>query len=116
MPDLNSVPNLLGSLRASEDLHISGSRRYRRHANSPAGFIRSRIGALFIPVSDRSALLYPRRLRGIEPPVALFDAASPLVSGDGDADMVRPGPLACSGDLLLGLAVCQGKHLIAEGR
>jgi hypothetical protein len=31
----------------------------------------------FNPVSDRGALLRPRRPRGVELPVALFDAVSP---------------------------------------
>jgi hypothetical protein len=30
--------------------------------------------------------------------------------------MVRTSALACSGDFLLRLAGCQGKHLIAEAR
>ena len=81
---------------------------------APAGFYQGRSAFLYIPVSDRGGL--HRRLRSVQLSAAVFDAASPLVSGDGDADMVRAGPLACSGDLLLGLAVCQGKHLIAEGR
>jgi len=67
-------------------------------------------------VSDRSALSRLRRLRGVEPAVALFDPAGPLVPGDGGADMVRASPLAFSGDLLLRLAGCQGKDLIAEIR
>src|SRR6202035_884978 len=67
-----------------------------------------------MPVSDHGALLRPRRLRGVELPIALFDAASPLVPGNGAADMVRASPLACSGDFLLRLAACQGKDLIAE--
>jgi hypothetical protein len=79
----------------------------RRHSES--------VGALFIPVSNRGALHRPRRLRGIELAVAQFDAASPLMPGNDDTDMVRAGPLACSGDFLLRLAVCQG-DLIAEGR
>jgi DDE family transposase len=62
--------------------------------------------SFFIPVSERAALLRPRRLRGVELPVALFDAASPLVPGNDDADMVRASPLACSGDFLLRLAGC----------
>ena len=57
-----------------------------------------------------------RRLRGVELPVALFDAASPLVPGNGGADMVWASPLACSGDFLLRLAACQSKDLIAEAR
>ena len=70
----------------------------------------------FFPVSDRGALHRLRRLCGVELPVALCDAASPLVPGNDDADMVRASPLACSDDFPLRLAVCQGKHLIAEGR
>jgi len=41
--------------------------------------------------------------------IALSDAASPLVPGNDDTDMVRASPLTCSGDFLLCLAVCQGK-------
>src|SRR5690242_5076173 len=67
-------------------------------------------------VSDRGALLGPRRLRGVELAVALFDAASPLVPGNDDTDMVRASPLACSSDFLLRLATCQGKNLFAEAR
>jgi len=66
------------------------------------------VGALFIPVSDRGAVHSLRRLRGVELAVALFDAASPPVPGNDDTDMVRASPLACSGDFLLRLAVCQG--------
>src|SRR5438045_2172817 len=36
------------------------------------------------------------RLRGVELPVALFDAASPLVPGDGGADRVRASSLAAA--------------------
>jgi hypothetical protein len=43
----------------------------------------------FIPLSHRGALHRFRRPRGVERPVALFDAASPLVAGNGGADMVR---------------------------
>ena len=60
--------------------------------------------------SDSGASLRPGR---VEFPVALFDAASALVPSDDDADMVRAGSLACSGDFLLSLAGCQGKDLIA---
>ena len=78
-------------------------------------------GARFIParfalLSDRSALLYSRRLHGIEPPVTLFDAASPLVPGNRGADMVRARALAYSGDFLLRLAGCQSKDLITQVR
>jgi hypothetical protein len=74
------------------------------------------VGRLFIPVLDRGALHRTSRLRGVELPVALFDAASPLVPGNDDTDMVRASPLARSGDFLLRLAGCQGKDLIPEGR
>jgi hypothetical protein len=37
-----------------------------------------------------------------------------LKRGDGGADMVRAGSLACSGDFLLRLAICESKHLITE--
>jgi hypothetical protein len=55
-------------------------------------------------------------LRGIELPLALLDAASPLVPRNGSADMVCASALASSGDFLLRLAGRQGKHLIAEAR
>ena len=69
-----------------------------------------------LSVSDRGALLRRRGLRGIELPITLLDAASPLVPGNDDADMVRASALAGSGDFLLRLAVCQGKDLFTEGR
>jgi hypothetical protein len=61
-------------------------------------------GARFIPLSHCGVLHHLRCLRGVEFPVALFDAASPLVAGDGGADMVRASSLAHSGDFLLRLA------------
>src|SRR5215469_5968485 len=70
----------------------------------------------FILASDRRALFHARRLRAVELPVALFDAARPLVSSDGDADMVRASSLASGGDFLLRLAGCQGEDLIPQGR
>src|ERR1700719_2855136 len=57
-----------------------------------------------------------RRLRGVEFPVALFDAANALVPGNGGADMIWASALACSGDFLLRLTACQGKDLICELR
>src|SRR3984893_9127540 len=66
----------------------------------------SRPALIFIPVSERGALLHPRRQRGGQLPVALLDAARPLVPGNDDADMVRASPLACRGDFLLRLAGC----------
>ena len=68
-----------------------------------------------IPLSHRGVLHRPRRLRGVELPIALFDAASPLVAGNRGADMVRASSLACTGDFLLRLAICQSEHLISKG-
>jgi len=70
----------------------------------------------FIPVSDPGALHGPRRLHRVELSVALFNAASPLVPREGHANMVWAGAFACGGDLLLRLAVCQGKDLIVEAQ
>jgi hypothetical protein len=75
-----------------------------------------RLAIFLIPVSDRSALLCPRSLRGVEFPVALFDAASALVPGNGGADMVRASSLACDGNFLLRFAGCQGKDLVIKAR
>ena len=72
-------------------------------------------GGLFIPLSRRGAPHRLRRLRGVELPVALFDAACSLVPRNGATDMVRASSLACSGDFLLRLAICQSKHLFAKG-
>jgi hypothetical protein len=55
-------------------------------------------------------------VRGIELPVALFDAAGPLMPANGGTDMVRASALACCGDFLLRLAGCQSKNLIVEAR
>jgi hypothetical protein len=77
---------------------------------------RNKTDAVFVPVLGRRGLGLLRRLRRIEPPVALFDAAGSFVPGDGDADMVGANPVACRGDFLLRLAVCQGKDLVAEAR
>jgi hypothetical protein len=73
-------------------------------------------GDLIHPGVRSRALLRPPRLRGVGLPVALFDAAGPLVPGNGGADMVGASPLTCSGNFLLRLAACQGKDLIAEAR
>jgi hypothetical protein len=67
-------------------------------------------------VSDRGALRRLSRLRRVELPFALFNAASPLVPGEGGADMVWASAFASGGDLLLRLAGCQGKDLIVEGQ
>jgi hypothetical protein len=61
-------------------------------------------------------LLRSRRQRGVELPVALLDAASPLVPGNRGADMVRASPFARRGNFLLRLAACQGKDLIVQAR
>src|SRR6516165_4716228 len=66
--------------------------------------------------SNRSVVLRRRRLRRVELPVALLDAASPLVPGNRGADMVRTSALACRSDFLLCLASCQGKNLIVEAQ
>ena len=75
---------------------------------------RSQLSATLM--SDGGALPHPGRLSRVEFPVALFDAASPLVPGDDDANMVRASALACSGDFLLRFAGCQGKDLIPQRR
>ena len=67
-------------------------------------------------MSDDGVLLRPRRLYGVELFIALFDAASPLVPGNGGADMVRASVFAGSSDFLLRLAGCQSKDLIAQVR
>jgi hypothetical protein len=71
-------------------------------------------GVLFILKSDRGGLLRHRHPYGVELCVALFDAASPLVPGNGGTDMIRASALACSGDFLLRLAGCQSKNPIAQ--
>jgi len=43
---------------------------------------------------------------GVEFPVALFDAASPFVSGNYDPDVVGASALVCSRDFLLRFASC----------
>src|ERR1700756_2651375 len=68
-----------------------------------------------VGISTRSVLPL-RRLPCVEPPLTLFDAASPLVPRDDDPDMVRASAFACSGDFLLCLAGCQGKDLVAQTR
>jgi AraC-like ligand binding domain len=50
----------------------------------------------------------------VEFPIALFDAARPLVVGKGGADMVGASALACSSDFLLRLAGCQRQDLVAD--
>jgi hypothetical protein len=89
---------------------------HRGHPNPPAGSFRSRAALCASPVSDRGGLRRLHRPRGVELPVAIFNATSPLVPRNNHADMVRASAFACRGDLLLRLAVCQGKDLIAEGQ
>ena len=67
-------------------------------------------------VSDRSALFCSCRLRDVEFSIPLFDAAGPLMPGNGGADVVRASALARSGNLGLRLAVCEGKNLIIKAR
>ena len=71
-------------------------------------------GSRLYPVLGRSVLLRPSRMRGVELPVTLFDAAGSLVPRKRSADMVWAGALACSGNFLLRLAGCQSKNPIAE--
>src|ERR1700751_5752596 len=81
---------------------------FRRVWRTPPG------GLPFRMVSDRRALLRSARVRGVKLPVALLDAASPPVSGNRNADMVRANARAGRRDFLLGLAGCEGKNLIAQ--
>ena len=74
------------------------------------------VGWRLLIVLDRGALLRSLRVRGIELPVALFDAANPLMPGNGDTDMVRASALASSGDFRLRSAGCQSKNPIAKVR
>jgi hypothetical protein len=69
-----------------------------------------------VVASDRGALLRFCRVRGVQPPIALFNAASPPVPGNGGTDMVWASALACCGDFLLRLAGCQSKNPIVEAR
>src|SRR5215471_12524033 len=71
---------------------------------------------LAYPAVQKSGTAAPGRLCGIELPIALCDAAGPLVSGNRGADMVRASTFACSGDFLLRLAGCQGKNLIVKAQ
>jgi hypothetical protein len=86
-----------------------------------------RIDARLPDGSDRQAFLLswrqtaahcsvPVELRGVELPIALLDAPSPLVPGNRGADVVRASPFACGSNFLLRFAGCQGKNLIAQAR
>jgi adenylate cyclase len=59
------------------------------------------------PASERGALLCPRRLRGVELPVALFDAPSPLVPSNGNTDMVRASAAGEAHRLNRGLTILE---------
>jgi len=59
------------------------------HRPAPLG-----VGRCSFLSSDCDALLRSSRLCGIELPIALFDAAGPLVPGNRGADMVRASALA----------------------
>ena len=88
-----------------------------RAALKPASrFLLGRPALSCRPVSDSARLRRPGGLRGVEFPVALFDTASPFVSGKDDADVVWASAFACSGDFLLRFAGCQGKDLIPQRR
>ena len=73
-------------------------------------------GVPLILASDRRALLRSRRLCGVELPVALLDAASPLVPGNRGANMIWASPSAGGGNFRLRLSGCQGEDLIAQAR
>src|SRR5215469_9754882 len=87
-----------------------------QHSNPSAAFYWGRPALSYRPVSDRARLRRPGGLRGIEFPVALFDAATALVPGDDDADMVWASALACGSNFLLRFAGCQGEDLIPQRR
>jgi hypothetical protein len=65
------------------------------------------VGWRLLIVSDRGAFLRSHRVSGVELPVALFDAARPLVPGNGGTDMVRASAFACCGDFRLRSAGCK---------
>ena len=103
---------MLGSVRVIDTVGwglVSGQCRLNYRLSLSLGAER----CVFVE-SHCGALLGSCRVRRIELPIALLDSARPLVSGNGDADMVRANPLACGGDFLLRLASCQGETLIAE--
>ena|SRR5215472_6409318 len=68
----------------------------------------------FSLLSDGGSLLRSRHVSSVKLPIALFDAASPLVPGNSGADMVWACPFARRGNFLLRLAGCQSKDLIAQ--
>src|SRR6202171_6363914 len=111
-----SLPVIAVDPRVSVSAVNSGALAYLKdhpsYSEAPFGGGRR---SFFILASERGALLRLRLLRRVELPITLLDAASPLVPGNDNADMVRASPLACSGDFLLRLAGCQSKDLLAEG-
>src|SRR5215469_4101802 len=96
-----------------------GARRKRSSAGADHTLLRGSPAGL-LPVIPAPTLVRPAhcppRLSGAELPVALFNAASALVPGNGGADVVWASPLARCGDLLLRLARCQRKDPIIESR
>jgi hypothetical protein len=65
--------------------------------------------------SPGGVLRCPRRMGGVELPIALLDAARTLVPGNHEPDVIRASPFARRGDFPLRLPGCQGKDPIAEG-
>src|SRR5690242_19930603 len=59
-------------------------------------------------------VLASRRVHRVKLAIALLDAPGPLMSGNGDADMVRANAFACGSNFLLCLAGCQRKDLVTE--
>ena|ERR1700731_4336024 len=118
----------VGARHAATALRFDGCDKFRRTSSNSVGSSARPLSphppAEWAATWDRaienhsllSSLLGPRRLCGVELPVALFDAASALVPGNRSADMVRASALACSGQFLLRLAGCQGKNLIVQAR
>ena len=98
-------------LTHSDPGHVTASLNKPAYLQAPFG-----VGRRLFLLSDGGALLRSRPMRSVELPVALFDAASPLVPGKGGADMVRASAPACRGDFLLRLAGCQPKNPIAQVR
>src|SRR5262249_14974850 len=101
-----------GNVRCDLDLATA---RLAAHRLTPAGRLRP-AGVSVILASDRRALLCSGRRCGIELPVVLLDAASPLVPRNRGADMIRASPSARGGNFRLRLAGCQGEDLIAQAR
>src|SRR5262245_36749096 len=88
----------------------------RRSASQNTSCLPQRVGAeRYVLVElDCGALLGSWQGRRVKFPVAFLDSARPLVSGNGDADVVRADALAYGRNFLLRLAVCQSKDLITE--